>query len=57
MADHILGPRARFWLALVDLANALHLPWGFVLWLIGRAGKAVCRQRERMSEDDARRPF
>lgn len=47
MADHILGPRARFWFALLDVARAWRMPNQVRFWLLARAGSAVRRQRER----------
>jgi hypothetical protein len=41
MADHILCRRARFWLALSDIARRLRLPWRVELWLILRANAAI----------------
>lgn len=49
MTDHILGPRARFWFRVHDVARRLRLPWRFQLWCVGRAGKAVNRQCEKMN--------
>lgn len=36
-----LRARLRFWLAMLDLAHALHAPRPVYLWLVGRASDAT----------------
>lgn len=52
MADHILGRRARFWLAVCDAIDRLGLPTSWWRWALARAGKAINVQSEKMDPDE-----
>lgn len=57
MADHILGRRARFWLAVVDLIEWLHLPGSWWRWALARANAAIDYGFAEPDVEPARRPF
>lgn len=57
MGEHILNRRARFWLALCDLIDRLHLPAAWWHWALRRANAAIDYGPEEPDVDPARRPF
>lgn len=57
MGDHILNRRARFWLAMCDVVDRLHLPESWWRWSLARANAAVDYGPAEPDVDPARRPF
>ncbi len=57
MAEHILGRRARFWLAMCDVIDRLHLPESWWRWSLARANAAIDYDPEEPDVDPARRPW
>lgn len=57
MADHILGPRARFWLAMCDAIYWLHLPISWWRWTLARANAAIDYGPEEQDVEPERRPW
>lgn len=57
MAEHVLGRRVRFWLAVVDWVDRQRFPEFVQRWALGRAARAVQYQAEQMNPDPTRRPF
>lgn len=41
MGEHILNRRARFWLAMCDAIDRLHLPESWWRWSLARANAAI----------------
>lgn len=52
MGEHILNRRARFWLAMCDAIDRLHLPVSWWRWSLARAGKAVNTQADKTHPDE-----
>lgn len=57
MAEHIIGRRARFWLAVCDAIDWLHLPGAWWRWALARANAAVDCGPTEPDVESKRRPF
>lgn len=57
MGDHILGPSARFWLAMCDAFDRFHLPESWWRWALARANAAIDYGPAEPDVELDRRPF